>query len=79
MSLGKAFDSIFQKPESIFIKTTVKELFFDGIPVDCTDITDFAGSAVCGALKEREAIFILDGEARYRYGFLAKVCTCFTF
>ncbi|XP_029174176.1 sensory neuron membrane protein 1-like [Nylanderia fulva] len=70
--INKAFDSIFQKPESIFIKTTIKDLFFRGILVDCTDITDFAGSAVCNALKEKEAIFIVEGESRYKYGFLAK-------
>ncbi|CAL1675564.1 unnamed protein product [Lasius platythorax] len=70
--ISKAFDSIFQKPESIFIKTNVKELFFHGIPVDCSNVNDFAGSAVCSALQEKEDIFIKEGELRYRYGFMAK-------
>ncbi|XP_070167868.1 sensory neuron membrane protein 1-like isoform X3 [Polyergus mexicanus] len=70
--ISKALDSIFQKPESIFIKTNMKELFFHGIRVDCSDIKDFAGSAVCSALQEKEDIFIREGELRYRYGYLAK-------
>ncbi|KYN23106.1 Scavenger receptor class B member 1 [Trachymyrmex cornetzi] len=70
--ISKAFDSIFKKPESIFIKTTVKDLFFDGILFDCTDITDFAGSAVCSALQEREEILIREEGLRFRFGYLAK-------
>lgn len=70
--ISKAFDSIFKKPESIFIKTTVRDLFFHGISFDCTDITDFAGSAVCNALQEKEQILIREEGLRYRYGFLAK-------
>lgn len=73
ISLGKALDSIFKKPESIFVKTTVRDLFFHGIPFDCTDVTDFAGSAVCSALKERDHILIQEGDLRYRFGYLAKV------
>lgn len=73
ISLGKALDSIFKKPESIFVKTTVRDLFFHGISFDCTDVTDFAGSAVCSALKERDHILIQEGGLRYRFGYLAKV------
>ncbi|XP_012524477.1 sensory neuron membrane protein 1 [Monomorium pharaonis] len=70
--ISKAFDSIFKKPQSIFIKTTVREVFFYGIKFDCTDITDFAGSAVCGALQEQEHILIKEEGLRYRFGYLAK-------
>ncbi|XP_018346006.1 PREDICTED: sensory neuron membrane protein 1-like [Trachymyrmex septentrionalis] len=70
--ISKAFDSIFKKPESIFIKTTVKDLFFNGILFDCTDITDFAGSAVCSALQEKEEILIREEGLRFRFGYLAK-------
>ncbi|XP_025268755.1 sensory neuron membrane protein 1 isoform X2 [Camponotus floridanus] len=70
--ISKALDSIFQKPESIFIKTNMKELFFYGLRVDCSEIKDFAGSAVCSALQEKEDILIREAELRYRYGFLAK-------
>ncbi|XP_025990530.2 sensory neuron membrane protein 1 isoform X2 [Solenopsis invicta] len=71
--ISKAFDSIFKKPESIFIKTTVKEIFFQGVPFDCTGITDFGGSAMCSALQEKEEILIREGDSlRFRYGFLAK-------
>lgn len=54
----------------------MKELFFHGVRVDCSDVKDFAGSAVCSALQEKEDIFVREGELRYRYGFLAKVCPC---
>lgn len=54
----------------------MKELFFYGIRVDCSDVKDFAGSAVCSALKEKEDILIREGELRYRYGYLAKVYIC---
>ncbi|KAL0120154.1 hypothetical protein PUN28_008067 [Cardiocondyla obscurior] len=70
--ISKALDSIFKKPESIFIKTTVKDLFFHGIPFDCTGVTDFAGSAVCGELQKRENIFIHEEGLRFRFGYLAK-------
>ncbi|XP_077281614.1 sensory neuron membrane protein 1-like isoform X1 [Temnothorax americanus] len=70
--ISKALDSIFKKPQSIFIKTSVKDLFFNGIRFDCTDITDFAGSAVCNALQEREQILIREEGLRFRYGFLAR-------
>ncbi|XP_067206521.1 sensory neuron membrane protein 1-like isoform X2 [Linepithema humile] len=72
--ISKAVDSIFKKPESIFIKTTVKDLFFHGVSFDCTDVTDFAGSAVCGVLSEQTEMFIKEsGEGlRYRFGYLAK-------
>lgn len=51
----------------------MKELFFYGLRVDCTEIKDFAGSAVCSALQERGDTFIQEADLRYRYGFLAKV------
>ncbi|KAL6255879.1 hypothetical protein P5V15_013119 [Pogonomyrmex californicus] len=70
--ISKALDSIFNKPESIFIKTTVKELFFYGISFDCTDVKDFAGSAVCSALQEKEDILIKEVDLRYRFGYFAK-------
>lgn len=65
----------------MFIKTTVKDLFFHGIPFDCTDVTDFAGSAVCSALMDKAAnTFVKDGEGlRYRFGYLAAVCIFLAF
>ncbi|XP_032687350.1 sensory neuron membrane protein 1-like [Odontomachus brunneus] len=70
--ISKAIDSIFKKPESIFIKTTVKELFFHGVYVDCRNITDFAGSAICTLLQEKDEMFIKEGDSIYKYGYLAK-------
>lgn len=70
--IGKGLDSIFNKPESIFVKTTPKELFFEGVRFECT-VTDFAGSAICSSLQEREHIFVKEAELIYRYGYLATV------
>ncbi|XP_033218894.1 sensory neuron membrane protein 1-like isoform X2 [Belonocnema kinseyi] len=66
--VGKAINSIFQKPESIFIKAKVKDILFDGLPIDCT-VTDFAGSAVCTILKEQAADLVNDGENKYLFSF----------
>lgn len=71
-ALGKAFDSIFNKPNSIFIKTTIKDLFFNGIRFDCS-VQDFAGVAVCNALKEKKETLIEESDSIFRYGFLATV------
>ncbi|XP_020289234.1 sensory neuron membrane protein 1-like isoform X1 [Pseudomyrmex gracilis] len=70
--VSKALDSVFKKPDSMFIKTTVKELFFDGVRFSCVDIKDFAGSALCGVLQEKSDTFILEGDSRYRYGYFSK-------
>lgn len=71
--IDEAIDSIFDKPESVFFKTTVKELFFEGLRINC-DVDDFAGSAVCNELEDQEDILVKESESVYRYGFLAKVC-----
>ncbi|EZA62031.1 Sensory neuron membrane protein [Ooceraea biroi] len=68
--VNKALESIFKKPESIFIKTTVKDLFFRGITFDCS-VTDFAGSAVCASLKERKDAGLIEEGDLIRYGYLA--------
>lgn len=72
--IDKAIDSIFKNPKSIFIKTTVKELFFNGVHFECKDITDFAGSTICGLLQEKQEMLVKEAELIYRYGYLAKVC-----
>nr|UEN71286.1 sensory neuron membrane protein 1 [Gregopimpla kuwanae] len=48
---AKAVDSIFKKPDSVFIEATAHDILFGGLPIDCT-VKDFAGSAVCSLLKE---------------------------
>ncbi|XP_050445095.1 sensory neuron membrane protein 1-like [Cataglyphis hispanica] len=64
--VGKAVDSIFHKPASLFIKAKAKEILFDGLPVDCT-VKDFAGSAVCNVLKTEAKDLVPDGEDRYKF------------
>ncbi|XP_051174134.1 sensory neuron membrane protein 1-like [Leptopilina boulardi] len=67
--VGKAINSIFHNPKSVFVKVKVKDLLFTGLPIDCT-VTDFAGAAVCGILKEQgEDDLIKEGEGRYRFSF----------
>ncbi|XP_015587038.1 sensory neuron membrane protein 1 [Cephus cinctus] len=64
--LGKAVDSIFKKPDSIFIKVKARDILFDGLPIDCT-VKDFAGTAVCKLLKEQGNDLQVDGDNRYRF------------
>lgn len=52
MYKGKAVDSIFKKPDNIFMRAKVKDILFDGFTIDCA-VTDFAGSAVCGEINAR--------------------------
>ncbi|XP_053979000.1 sensory neuron membrane protein 1-like isoform X1 [Hylaeus volcanicus] len=62
--VNKAMDSIFKKPSSVFVRAKAKDILFEGLPIDCT-VKDFAGSAVCGQLKEKEAQFRKEGEGQY--------------
>ncbi|KAL2716851.1 sensory neuron membrane protein 1-like [Vespula squamosa] len=64
--LNKAVDSIFKKPDSIFVKVKAREILFDGLPVDCT-VKDFAGSAVCSILKSEGKDLVNDGDNRYKF------------
>ncbi|XP_011635608.1 sensory neuron membrane protein 1-like isoform X1 [Pogonomyrmex barbatus] len=64
--VGKAVNSIFHKPESLFVTAKAKDILFDGLPVDCT-VTDFAGSAVCNLLKTEAKDLVPDGENRYKF------------
>jgi len=75
---GKAVNSIFHKPDSIFIKTKAKDIMFNGLPVDCT-VTDFAGAAVCNVLKTEAKDLVPDGENRYKFSLFGGVreSSCF--
>ncbi|XP_015114625.1 sensory neuron membrane protein 1 isoform X1 [Diachasma alloeum] len=66
---AKAVDSIFKKPDSVFVKATVREILWTGLPVDCT-VQDFQGKAVCSLLAENEAAFIVEGPGKYRFALL---------
>ncbi|KAF7992411.1 hypothetical protein HCN44_001736 [Aphidius gifuensis] len=63
---GKAVDSIFHKPSSVFVKATVREILWTGLPVDCS-VQDFAGKAVCGILREDDSALLKDGEENYKF------------
>lgn len=64
--LNKAVDSIFKKPDSVFVRAKAREILFDGLPVDCT-VKDFAGSAVCSILKTEGKDLIEVEENRYKF------------
>ncbi|KAK0097725.1 hypothetical protein PV326_014253 [Microctonus aethiopoides] len=63
---AKAMDSIFHKPDSVFVKATAKQILWDGLPVDCS-VKDFAGSAVCSILRENDGGLIKDGPENYKF------------
>lgn len=71
-NIGKAVDSIFHKPDSIFVKAKAKDILFDGLPVDCT-VKDFAGSAACNVLKTEAKDLVPDGEDRYKFSLFGGV------
>ncbi|XP_076281251.1 sensory neuron membrane protein 1 isoform X2 [Lasioglossum baleicum] len=58
--VSKAMDSIFRKPQTIFMKVKAKDFLFDGIPIDC-NVKDFAGSTICGVLKDRDDLIPAGG------------------
>lgn len=70
--IGKAVDSIFHKPDSLFVKAKAKDILFDGLPVDCT-VSDFAGSAACNVLKTEAKDLVPDGENRYKFSLFGGV------
>ncbi|KAK9307568.1 hypothetical protein QLX08_002178 [Tetragonisca angustula] len=51
--LNKGVDNIFHKPSTVFVRAKAREILFDGLPIDCTG-KDFASTAICNALKEKE-------------------------
>nr|QHN69207.1 sensory neuron membrane protein 1 [Sirex noctilio] len=64
--LGKAIDSIFVKPESVFVRVKARDILFDGLPIDC-NVKDFAGSAVCATLKGQAKDFVVVGDNLYQF------------
>ncbi|XP_050598000.1 sensory neuron membrane protein 1 isoform X2 [Bombus affinis] len=64
--LNKAVDNIFKKPTSVFVRAKAREILFDGVPLDCTG-KDFASSAICNVLKEKEDALLPDGPGRYLF------------
>ncbi|XP_054015227.1 sensory neuron membrane protein 1-like [Hylaeus anthracinus] len=64
--INKAMDSIFKKPNSVFVRAKAKDILFEGLPIDCT-VKDFAGSAVCTQLKQQEDQFRTDGKGNYYF------------
>lgn len=69
---AKAVDSIFHKPNSVFVTATVREILWTGLPVDCT-VTDFQGKAVCTLLAENEGAFIVEAPGKYRFSLFGAV------
>lgn len=65
-------DSIFHKPDSVFVKATAKQILWDGLPVDCS-VKDFAGSAVCSILRENDGGLIKDGPENYKFALFGHV------
>ncbi|XP_001606602.1 sensory neuron membrane protein 1 [Nasonia vitripennis] len=67
--VNKAVNSIFKNPDSVFVKVRAMDMMFDGLPIDCT-VTDFAGGAVCGMLRDAADDLMKDGPDKYRFSFL---------
>lgn len=73
---GKAIDSIFKKPKSLFVRVKAREILFDGLPIDCT-VKDFAGSAVCSVLRSQEENFVVVEPNKYKVSMFGHVSPTF--
>nr|AQN78521.1 sensory neuron membrane protein 1 [Meteorus pulchricornis] len=60
-AVGKALDSVLHKPESVFMKTTPRELLWEGMLIDCT-VKDGAGKALCKELRKDDSGLLKEGE-----------------
>lgn len=49
----KAFDVIFDKPETIFLTVKVKDVLFNGVYIDCNH-TDFFAKMACGQMESEK-------------------------
>lgn len=76
--LGKAIDSIFRKPPSVFVKVKAKEILFTGLPIDCT-VTDLSGSAVCQMLRTNSAGLVVESPDHYRFSYFGAVSSHFRY
>ena len=65
---------MFHKPSSIFVKVKVREILFDGLPIDCTG-RDFVTKVICNVLKERDDVFQRAGPGQYLFSVLGSVRT----
>jgi hypothetical protein len=70
--LNKAIPNIFEKPTSMFIKTTARKILFDGIPIYC-NVTDFSSKTVCSELKKKKDNFHQFDENIYGLSFFGLV------
>ncbi|XP_014229470.1 sensory neuron membrane protein 1-like [Trichogramma pretiosum] len=67
----KAINSVFKAPKSIFIKVRAMDMMFDGLPIDCRGVTDFAGNALCSKVREiAEGAMVIDEPDLYRFSLL---------
>ncbi|VVC92478.1 unnamed protein product, partial [Leptidea sinapis] len=65
--LGKAFNGIFDSPNTTFVKVKVMDLLFRGIVINCAR-TEFAPKAVCTALKKEAASqLVFEPNNQYRF------------
>ncbi|XP_066245542.1 sensory neuron membrane protein 1-like [Euwallacea similis] len=53
--IGKAINSIWSNPTTIFTTVKAKDLLFDGVVIHC-GVKDFAGSAICAQLRQEESL-----------------------
>lgn len=71
--LNKALNVIFQKPESLFVTATVREILFDGLLINCS-VTDFGAKAVCSQIKTQAKDLERVGEDGFLFSFFGMVC-----
>lgn len=66
--LNKALNVIFQKPETLFVTASVREILFDGLLINCS-VTDFGAKAVCTQIKTQAKDLDRVGEDGFLFSF----------
>lgn len=73
--VGKAMKEIFNKPQSIFVTASVRDILFNGLIVNCS-VTSFGAKAVCSQLKGKPDAFDKLGENDLLFSFFGMVSLC---
>lgn len=68
--VGKAINSIYNNPTSIFLTAKARDILFDGVIINC-GVKDFAGKAVCTQLKTEAKDLRHVSEDELAFAFLA--------
>ncbi len=71
--LNKGIPHIFGDPTSTFIKTTPKEILWDGIVINCTKSKVFAANAICDQIRKNPAGLKAEEDGTFKFSLFGMV------